>query len=197
MVSLMSGRRTFTATSSPGDQPRAVDLRDGGRGDRLGIEPREELLEGSAKLGLDRPLGDTGLERRHLVLQPGELPHELLAEQVGPQAEPLTELDEGRTQFLEGEAQPLGLTESRLGDRDAPPERQAAARREPRWKVQPAQHVREPVAREHAHDFAEPAELPRRRPEPDAHPVTRSSQAAVGGGETRRSSSATLAASAS
>ena len=85
-------------------QPGAVDLADRGRGDRRQLELGKQLVQRLAQLRLDRLANDLrriGGRRRLELLQ---LVGQLLADQVGPGAQQLAELDERRPQLGERQA---------------------------------------------------------------------------------------------
>ena len=88
-------------------QPGQVDLGDGGRGQRCLCEMRKYLARRFAKFGFDRGPNRIGRIGRRGGLQVGQFPRHLGADQVGPRAEHLAELDEGGAQFGEGQARPL------------------------------------------------------------------------------------------
>ena len=75
-----------------------MDLRDGRRGDRLGVELREEGVERPAELGLDRAADLVETERRHLVAQPRELVDERAGQEVAARRRDLPDLDERRAE---------------------------------------------------------------------------------------------------
>jgi hypothetical protein len=85
-----------------------VHLRDRAGRERIGVDVRERVLPRHAQLGLEH-CHDLGLrERRHVVLQPGELGDVLGREQIGARREHLAELREGRAELLERLAQAAG-----------------------------------------------------------------------------------------
>jgi hypothetical protein len=73
-----------------------VDLRDGRRGDRDGLERGEEPLEGSAELRLDGGAHGVEAKGRHLVAQARELAEERVGQEVAARRGDLPDLDEGR-----------------------------------------------------------------------------------------------------
>mmetsp|Transcript_153531 Transcript_153531/g.492052 ORF Transcript_153531/g.492052 Transcript_153531/m.492052 type:complete len:379 (+) Transcript_153531:1117-2253(+) len=79
-----------------------VDLRERGRSYRLLRELHEDFTDRPAELSLDQGPGYVGVKCRDFVLQAAELIHHLWREHVWPNAEHLAELDEGRTQRLNG-----------------------------------------------------------------------------------------------
>ena len=88
-----------------GVEAGAVHLGDRGRGDGLGRELAEHLLEGAAEIGLDALAhGCEGLSRDP-VAQQLELADELGREDPLARGEDLAELDVGRTEPLEREAE--------------------------------------------------------------------------------------------
>ena len=89
-------------------QPRTMHLADRPRRERLGVDALEDVLPRNLQL-LFHHRDDLGLgERRHLVLQVGQLLDELGRKQAGTRGQDLAELGEGRPQLLERLAQPLG-----------------------------------------------------------------------------------------
>ena len=86
---------------------RAVYLPDARRGLRGLVELREELRERRAELGLDLLFGLLERERRHLVLQLGELGCEGGRDDVGPHREHLPDLRERRAEPLHRVAKAL------------------------------------------------------------------------------------------
>ena len=136
-----------------------VDLPDGGRRQRLGVEVGEEGVERLPQLGLDD--GADGLEGhgRRVVLETGQLRRDFGRDEVGPRAQHLPQLDGRDAEVFEGEAEVLGPGVGRLArlvaqhpavERDEPAE--------PEVEHEPA----EPVAGQRPRDLAEPL-LPRRR----------------------------------
>ncbi len=85
-----------------------VDLRDRGAGDRVAPEIREDSVHAGAEASLDLRHGKIGGERRHLVLQLGQLVGDVERQQVAARREHLPELDEDGAERLERPAQPLG-----------------------------------------------------------------------------------------
>ena len=89
-----------------GTEGGGVDLGDGRGGQRLALEPAEDLLERAAEVRLDhRP---DGFERlgRHPVAEQPELADQLGREEAFAGREDLPELDVGRPEGLERDAQP-------------------------------------------------------------------------------------------
>ena len=81
-----------------GTQQPAVDLCDRRTGERLLVEPGEDL---EPDLLVDDPARLLEREGRHVVDQPLELLDVDVRKQVGPRREQLAELDEGRAELLE------------------------------------------------------------------------------------------------
>ena len=92
----------------PADQPGAVHLRDGGPGDRVGIDGEEALGERHPELLLDLIPdlleGDAG----DVVLQVRQFLDERGGYDIGAGGEELSQLYEGGAQLLHGEPQALG-----------------------------------------------------------------------------------------
>ena len=101
--------------------PRAVDLGDGGCGDR-GRELGEQDGCRGAKLGLDGGLGDLGGEGRQPVLQHPQLLGQFGADDVGAGREDLAELDIGRSQRGD---RPRDRRQRRIAAKAQPAERPA------------------------------------------------------------------------
>jgi len=78
-----------------------VHLRDRGGGDRLLVEAVEQLFQWPAELVLDRRSNVVEGEGRQAILQLRQVGCDLLAEQVGPARQSLTQLDERRAGVLE------------------------------------------------------------------------------------------------
>ncbi len=87
-------------------QHRAVDLRDGGGGDRV-AESGKDRIAGDAEQFLDPRPGVGGRERLHRVLQALEVDGEFLAHDIGPRGEELPELHPAWPQAVERMAEPL------------------------------------------------------------------------------------------
>ena len=88
-------------------QPRRVHLSDRGGGERLVVEAVEHLLGGPAIGALDDEFRVLYRERRHAVLQLGELVRDVGRQQVAPRGQGLAELDEDRAELLEREPDPF------------------------------------------------------------------------------------------
>ena len=86
-------------------QHAEMHLRDRGAGHRIGIELRKHRLDRPAERLLDQLARQRAGERRHAVLQPGQLVGDVGRHQVAPGGQHLAELDEDRTEPLEGQAQ--------------------------------------------------------------------------------------------
>jgi hypothetical protein len=85
----------------PARERGPVHLADRPGGQRGDLEAREDVLPRDTELLLEH-LRDGGLiERGDVVLQPGQLPHQLRRDQVGPRREQLAELRERRAELLE------------------------------------------------------------------------------------------------
>ena len=146
----MPGRSTLTATSravlcSDGE----VHLRDRGAGDRLASKLAKIASIGPAERALDRARRATvGRERRHAVLQLGELVGDVGRQQVAPGRQHLAELDEDRAEPLERQAQALAARRV-----EAAPEvmTRTSRRSQRRWKLDERELV-EPVAQDHPED---------------------------------------------
>ena len=83
-------------------QQRRVDLRDRGRGERLGVDARERLLSDGVA---DRALDPRERDRRNLVGELGELVDVDVGKQVGARRQQLPELHEGGAELLECRAE--------------------------------------------------------------------------------------------
>ncbi len=88
-------------------QRRPVHLRDRGRRERLRFESREGFGDGSAERLLDDGARGLVVERRHAVLEFGELDGDIGREQVATRGERLPELDEDGAELLERQPQAL------------------------------------------------------------------------------------------
>jgi hypothetical protein len=97
-----------------------------------------------------------GPKRRHIVLELGELGDEVRGKQVGPGAQGLAELHEGRPELFEGEAQAAGRRQTGLpafsGQGSAPRARDEA---------QAGSGVLEAVLHQNLRDGAQAAQLAR------------------------------------
>ena len=88
---------------------RTVHLRDRPGGERQRVDVVEDVLPRDAQLLLHHPDDLLLGERRHVVLQRGELLDELGREEVGTRGQDLAELAEGRTQLSSAARSALGL----------------------------------------------------------------------------------------
>jgi hypothetical protein len=107
------GDRLFDARPQHLDRDLAAVLEGGemylrDRGARVGLalEGREHLADADTEAALDLAGGKLGGERRHAVLQLGELVGDVERQQVAPRREDLPELDEDWPEHLERLAQP-------------------------------------------------------------------------------------------
>jgi len=91
----------------PALERRAVDLRDRGGRQRLLLELAEHVVDLSAELRLDQLADPRRVERGDLVLQLAQLDHQAHRDQVGPGGHHLPQLDEGRTELLQRQPDPL------------------------------------------------------------------------------------------
>jgi hypothetical protein len=82
-----------------------VHLGDAGRGQRRGVEGRRRPRHGAAERLLDQRARHVAVERRHAVLQQGQLLGDVGRHQVAAGRQDLPELDEDRAQFLQRQAQ--------------------------------------------------------------------------------------------
>ena len=118
---------------------RAMDLRDRGGADRLGIEHRicglERLAEAALHRGADQREGEGG----HRILEPREIQRRRLPHQIGAGGERLAELDRGRADRLEGIGIARLLGSARTDPRDAG--EAAHGRRRVRVALDPAQRA--------------------------------------------------------
>ena len=89
-----------------GAQPRRVHLRDRRGRDRRPVEADEHVVERAAELHLDDPPDRVERLGRHAVAQQLELGDELGREQPLAARDDLAELDVGRSELPEGDAQP-------------------------------------------------------------------------------------------
>ncbi|KAG0749463.1 hypothetical protein G6F24_015235 [Rhizopus arrhizus] len=104
-----------------------VHLGDRGRGHRVHLELREQLLGRRAQRGFDAGGGLRGRERRHPVLQQGQLVGDVGGDQVAAGGQHLPELHENGAQRFERQAQALPARLARPGWRaPARPDRSAA-----------------------------------------------------------------------
>ena len=86
-------------------QQAAVNLGDRGTGERLLVEPREDL---EPDLLVDDPARLVERERRHVVDQPLEFLDVDVRKQIRPRGQHLAELDEGRPELFQPFAERLG-----------------------------------------------------------------------------------------
>src|ERR1044071_5102242 len=96
---------------------RAVNLSEAGRGDWLVFEALEYVFNLRVKLVLDYCSCPAGVEGRHLILQPGQLPDVFDREQIGAGRKRLTCFDEGGSELNQLAAQQLSFLPSQLGIR--------------------------------------------------------------------------------
>jgi len=82
-------------------ESRGVHLRDRRGGEWDTIEESEQLLQGAAELALDRRLYGSEVHRRKPIVQPLELDDVSIREQVTPQRQYLSELEEYDAQLLQ------------------------------------------------------------------------------------------------
>jgi hypothetical protein len=127
-----------------GPQAGGVHLGDGGRRQRLAVEPGEHLVDRPAELGGEHLLHLPPWRRGGLVPQAAQLVGELRGEQVGSGRQHLTELHEGDPALVQ-----------RLPQRPRQP--RAAARRVQLRPPPPAQVRGEAVADRDAADLGVPA----------------------------------------
>ena len=85
-----------------------VDLGQRAGGDGFSLEAGEQSLEGAVQFAFDRLDSQGAGEGGDVLLEIGQFLDQVLGDQVGAGAEDLSELDEGRSQVLEGHADPLG-----------------------------------------------------------------------------------------
>ena len=95
-------------------QPGQMDLGDGSRGQWRIFELRKQLAQRFAELGFNRGPNRVGRIGRGGGLQVGQFPGHFGADEVGPRAEHLAELDEGGAEF--GECQAHALLDFEVGD---------------------------------------------------------------------------------
>src|SRR5919112_151424 len=90
----------------PATQHGPVDLPDARRAERHRVERGEQLIDGSPELALDNLLGKPCRHGRSRVLEFLELGEYSFRQNVRACGEDLPELDEGRSQIVEGAPQP-------------------------------------------------------------------------------------------
>ncbi len=95
-------------TSRPSAQLGGVHLGDRGGGQRHFLESAQVRVERRAVGALDAGARHRARERRHVVLQLGQLVGDVVGQQVASRGQGLAELDEDRSELLEREPQPLG-----------------------------------------------------------------------------------------
>ena len=86
-------------------QAREMHLRNRRAGDRTGFELGEHLVDRPVVRALERGEHEFGRERRHLVLQLGELVGDVRRQQIAARRQELAEFDEDRTQRFQREPQ--------------------------------------------------------------------------------------------
>ena len=145
---------------APVRERRRVDLGDGGRRERRGIEAREELRDRPAERGLDARLGERAVEGRDAVLELRELVGDVGRQQVAPRRDDLAELHEDRPEVLE--RAPQALAARAAAAREPGPGRQPEDEAQRAVEVGRAHVVVEPVAHQHAVDGEQPAGDPHR-----------------------------------
>ena len=99
---------------APARQRGGVHLRDAGRRQRRGVEGLEGVADVARELLLDPRTRALAVERRHPVLQQGQLFGDVGRDQVAPGGQDLAELHEDRAQFLQ--RQPQARTPRLCGD---------------------------------------------------------------------------------
>ncbi len=85
-------------------QASGVDLRDGGGGERDGVERVEDVVDRAAPGLLDDGARLGPVEGRHLILELGQLDGQVVRQQIAPGREDLAELDEDGPQLFQREA---------------------------------------------------------------------------------------------
>ena len=133
-------------------QPRGVDLGDRSAPDRFILESLEDFRNRPAQLFGDNCLRFGGRKGRHLCLQFAQLDVVLIGDKIATRADNLAELDKGRPQFAEREADSLGnrlceqafLMNSNRGVLNA----------EDTLKRHESQHVGKTILPEDGNDFA-------------------------------------------
>ena len=86
-------------------QAREVDLRNRRAGDRTGFEMSKHLVDRPVVRALERGEHEFGRERRHLVLQLGELIGNVRRQQIPACGQELAEFDENRAQRFQRQPQ--------------------------------------------------------------------------------------------
>ncbi|MCY1528890.1 hypothetical protein D9M68_640120 [compost metagenome] len=133
-------------------QLRGVYLGDRGGGQRLAVEAREQAGDLGAELFLDQRHRVLGIERRHLVLEEGQLVGDVRRQQVAAGRQQLAELDEDRPEVLQRQAQAFAARQVQLPARQPAPGQQEARGGQPPGQRQGEQQVVEAVADDHALD---------------------------------------------
>ena len=158
MTSSMPGRSTFTATSRPSFSVAkctcAIEALATGSASKLAKIVVDRLAEGL----LDQRARLRGRERRHAVLQLGELVGEVRRQQVAPRRQHLAELDEDRPEPLQPQAQPLA---ARRVEPAADGEH-AHQRAHPALAEAGQRQLVQPVAQNRDADEDQPADVPHR-----------------------------------
>ena len=98
-------------------QPRAMDLRDGSRRHRLGIDVGEQLARGPSQALLDQPQHRFHRHRRRAILQVRQLGDEVRRQDVRARRQDLPQLDERGTELGERLAKAAGARGAHLGRR--------------------------------------------------------------------------------
>ncbi len=135
----------------PSPQPGPMNLRDGGRTDRLLVDLREDIRHRPLQLRLNHPSNRVEWQGGDRILKPHQLLEELGRHQTRAAGENLARLHEGRPEFLECPPKFLGLGEIphrvRLGPQPT--------RRKPHQarQMQAQGQVLVAVLQEHRHDF--------------------------------------------
>lgn len=104
-------------------QPRAVYLANRGGGQRRRVEPGKQAFRTGAQIGLELRAQARKVDGVDLILQALEFADPFRVEQVDPGGENLPELDEGRPEFLDGQANPLRGAQPGVGRRLLPVQR--------------------------------------------------------------------------
>ena len=132
-----------------------MHLRNGGAGHRHAVKERENLIHRPPECPFDRGDGDLRVERRHAVLQPGQLVGHIGRQQVAACRKHLAELHENGPQALQRQAQPLAARCIQVAS-----ERQDARHRSQPGLLETVQHHGvQAVPEHHPQDGAAPQEL--------------------------------------
>jgi hypothetical protein len=84
-----------------------MDLSQGGGGQGLLFKFLKERAHRSTEFGFDQGLHLYEAKRRGFVLQLSELPGNVWRDEVGPEAQDLSQFHKGRAQLLQGQASPF------------------------------------------------------------------------------------------